>query len=449
LDWGYADQPPLAPLLVQLQVSVFGDSVVAIRILPALLAGLSVLLVGLIAAELGGRRPAQLLAAVSAAVSPVLFAYGHTMSPGSLDIPVWLALGWLAIRLLRTADPRLWVPFGVIAGIGLQAKNLVALMVLGLLAGMLLAGPRDRLRSKYFVFGAGIAVVIALPNVIWQAANGWPQFTMAGSLTAADPMQARIAFLPGLLLILGPLLAPLWIAGLVSLLRGRRWPLYRSIGVATVLVSVVLLLFAGQSRYLTGLSLMLLAAGAVVVVEWWRSAVRRTLVVAAVTVNAVFATVIALPVLSPASYEGDSPLAGLGGDFQLQQTGWQPFAERVKSQYASLPDRDRAVVLTDNYGEAAALQRYAPELPVYSGHNSYTDFGRPAEDKTVVLAIGMNAAYFEPHFSTCAAVPGEARSANPWIASTAWICRGPRGSWQEIWPKLAYLGDRMQTPDAM
>jgi 4-amino-4-deoxy-L-arabinose transferase-like glycosyltransferase len=403
-----------------------------------------VLLVAVVARELGGTPAAQALAAVGAAATTGVQAYGHTLSPGSVDLPVWVAVCWLVIRLLRTGHHRLWLAIGLVTGVGLLAKDLVLLLVLALVAGVLVAGPRVRPHAGYLAAGASVAAVVAAPALLWQALNGWPQFAVAEALTGVDPNQTRISFLPAQLLLLGPALAPIWVAGLVRLLRAGP---YRAIGVAYLVGCLVLLVLAGQPRYLTGLLLVLLAAGSVAVGEWAAGRTRQVLVALVVVANAAFTAVAVLPVL-PVSWYVDNPvLAGLGGDFQLQQTGWPELSEQVAAVVRDLPDGERAAVVTDNYGVAGALDRYgsAAGVEVYSPHNSYADFGRPADDVSVVVVIAADPDYFTPHFATCEE-RARLTSDNPWIGEHVLVCRGPEGSWADLWRELAYLGDRRQAP---
>ena len=179
------------------------------------------LLTGLLARELGGSRRAQALASACAAVGVIVLFTGHLLSTSTFDLLTWTAVTWLVVRALRTGDERLWLLAGVVLGVGLLNKPLPAFLALGLLAGVAIAGPRRLLRSPYVWAGAAIALLLWSPWLIWQADHGWPQIDVSRSIaeggsTSSEPWWAIVPFQ---LLLVSPLLAPFWIAGLVRLFR--------------------------------------------------------------------------------------------------------------------------------------------------------------------------------------------------------------------------------------
>jgi len=200
LDWGYVDQPPLTPLLARIATEVFGDSLVGLRVIPALMAAGIVVLVALIARELGGGRAAQGLAAVCAATSGLVLVVGHMLSTATGDVLAWMLLIWLTI------------------GVALLNKDLIALLALGLLGGVLLTGPRQVLRSGWLPVGAAIALVTVAPNLWWQAANDWPQLTVASGISD-DGGENRAMFVPLQLLQLSPVFVPFAVVGAVRVWR--------------------------------------------------------------------------------------------------------------------------------------------------------------------------------------------------------------------------------------
>ncbi|MCP2256435.1 4-amino-4-deoxy-L-arabinose transferase [Streptoalloteichus tenebrarius] len=445
LAFGYVDQPPLAPLLARAQIAVFGDSVFALRVVPALLAVASVVVAALVVRELGGGGRAQVLAALATSASLATLAAGHVLHPTAVDHLVWVTVCWLVVRLVRTGDTRLWLAVGAVVGVGLLAKYLVALLVVTLLVGLVLCGPRRVLRSGHLLGGVVLGLVVAGPGIVWQARNGWPQFTMASEMSAGFGVEGAVGFLVGQPLMIGLFLTPLWIAGLVALFRRPQWRPYRSLAVAYLLMVVLLTVVGGFSRYSEGLLTVLLAVGCVPAVDWARGVGRRALLGAAVLLNAVTSAVMCLPVLPATAYGEDSPLAGFA-DAQLGQTGWAELTEQVAAVYRSLPegDRARAVLLGQNYSEAGALDRYGPglDLPaVYSGHNSYADFGVPSDDRTVVVAVGVDVATLRPLFGRC-----ETRATLSFPlphldqGKEVVVCHDPNRPWDQIWPSLRWIG---------
>ncbi|GAA1975617.1 glycosyltransferase family 39 protein [Amycolatopsis minnesotensis] len=445
LAWGYLDQPPLIPFLAKAQIALFGDTVAAIRVVPAIIGGLVVVLGALIARELGGGRRAQIVAAGATAASMLTISISHILHTFTVDLVVWQGICWCAIRLLRTRDTRLWLAIGAIVGAGLLNKLLLVLLVGVLAASLLLTGPREVLRSRHLAYGIGIAAVLAAPVLIWQTAHGWPQFDMASSMAGRDAV--RIAFVPTLLLLLvGPVVCPLWIAGFVGLLRAPRWRAYRCFGAAFAIMVVLLLLLGAQARYTSGLLTVLLAAGSVTAADWAATATRRALTWLGVAANAALGIVVMLPVL-PIGFYAQYAGFPLFGEGQVGQAGWPRLAEQVAAVHRTLPQQDaaHAVILTRTYSQAGAIDRYGPEygLPgVYSGHNSYADFGVPGEDKTVVITFGMPAAQLASLFERCEP-RGPLTADLPLLdrGQEIAVCHQPRESWSRLWPKIRWLGD--------
>ena len=215
--FGYVDQPPLTPLLSAASVALLGVSPTAVRVLPALEMGLVVVLIALIARDLGGSRRAQVLAAITAALSGYLGA-GHLDTTTDPDLLAWAVVLWLLVKLLAGGDQRLWLVVGVAAGIGLENKDTLLFLGAGLAVGLVLARRWDVVRSPWAWAAIGIALLLWAPNLAWQAANGWPQLTMAHAIAgyAADN---RAQVVPLLWLFTGPLLFPVSAAGLAWVLR--------------------------------------------------------------------------------------------------------------------------------------------------------------------------------------------------------------------------------------
>lgn len=444
LDWGYEDQPPLVALLAALQTTLFGDTVTALRVIPAMLAGAGVVIAGLIARELGGAGAAQLLAAAAAGGAMSSLAAGHTLHPTAIDHLVWLTICWLVIRLIRTRNSRLWLGIGLVAGIGMQSKNLVVLLVLGLLGGLLLAGGRSLLRDRFLLFGVALGLAIAAPALLWQATHGWPQFTVAGELSGGPSVNTAISFVIGQFLFAGLLLAPVWIGGLVALLRRPEWRPYKAIGVAYLLIVVLLLALGGFPRYNEGMLVALVAIGAVPAARWARTRVRQTVLAVAVVANAALGAIVVLPVLPVQSYLDNPVLAGLGGEVQTGQTGAEELTAQVAVVYQRLPEADKpkTIIYGHDYSQAGAVDRYGAGLPkAYSGNNSYAGFGIPGEDKALVIAIGVDKGAFDGLFTSCE-VRGKLTFALPNINQDKEIlvCVGRKESWAALWPKLHWTG---------
>jgi hypothetical protein len=437
--WGYVDQPPLTPMLARLGIAVFGDHLWSIRI-PSILCALAMLLlVVLLAREFGGGTGAQLLAVVGACCSLVLVA-GHLLSTATVDLVVWLLVILFALRALLRGQPRWWLAAGVSAGLGTYNKQLVILLLIGILAGLLIAGPRAELRSPWLWSGAAIALVLAVPNLLYQIAHHWPQAKMAAAVSRNKGHDDRIMLLPFQLLLLGPPLAPVWIAGWVALFRAERWRAARAFAWAYPVVLLLVFLSGGQPYYPLGLQLALYAAGCVCAVRWAADRTgRRVLLAAALAVNVAVSVVVSLPVIPARSL----PAAVVALNSTVGDAiGWPVYVRQVADAYHSLPAADQAVavLITGNYGEAGALDRYGPEygLPsVYSGHNELHRFGPPPDSATTVVVVGVDSDRATRWFADCAQLTrldngigvDNEEQGNPVL-----VCRQPRRPWHELWP---------------
>lgn len=448
--WGYVDQPPLTPLLARAATAAFGETPEGLRVAATLLCAATVVVVALVARELGGGRGAQVLAALCASVSGYVLGVGHLVSTSTLDLLVWLLICWLVLRVLRTGDGRWWVAVGAVSGVGLQNKYLVVLLLAVALVAIAAVGPRPVLRSRWLAAGAAVAVLLALPNVWWQAAHDWPQLTVAGGISEDDGAENRLMFVPQQLMYLSPLLVPVWVAGIVSVWRdpALRWA--RAVVVAYALLCVAVPVSGGKPYYALPVLIVLMAAGCAPVLRWsrqpgggrGRGAGRRGAVVAALAVSLVVDAVITLPVL-PA--DAVNPVLAINPE-PGEQIGWPALADAAADGWSKIPagQRGEAVIFTSNYGEAGAIARYGPErgLPApYSGHMSHADWGPPPDsaDGPVLLVYQDGTEGRERYFTGCREVArvdnGEGVDNEEQNAVVA-LCAGPARPWSALWPDL-------------
>lgn len=444
--WGYVDQPPLTPLLARAATGLFGDSVWALRV-PAIACLLgAVLLAVLTTRELGGARGAQTLCAWGLALSALPLVFGHTLLTASVDLVVWAGVLLFATRALLRDEPRWWLAVGALVGASLYNKQLIVLLLIGLAAGLLAVGPRQVFTSVWLWAGAAVALVVAAPNLIYQATHDWPQLTMAQALSERGGGEARALLLPMQFVLLGVPLVPIWIAGLVALLRRPAWRPVRAFAVAYPIVLLVTLATAGQLYYPLGLVALLFAAGAVPTVDWVSRSLRgrRALVVGAVALNSVLSAIVSLPLI-PVDGLGDTPVPGIN-QVARDTVGWPVYVQTLADVYASLPaeDQARTVLLTSNYGEAGALHRYGPAygLPdVYSGHNELWFAGPPPESATVVVAWVQGLRWLRPLFAECeqhAVMENGLGVENEEQESVVAVCREPIGGWAAVWPRVQH-----------
>lgn len=438
LRWGYVDQPPLAPLLAH-GFSAIADQPWAIRIPATLAAAGSALVLVLITRELGGGVAAQRLCAWGYSFAALPLIFGHTLLTSTLDLPVWPAVVLFALRSQLRKEPRWWLAAGAVVGVSLYNKLLVAVLLLALLAGLLAVGPRRALLSRWLLAAIGLALVLGLPNLIYQLAHGLPQLRMGQALSAHHGAQSRVFMWPFLLLMLGPPLVPIWLAGLVRLWRV---PAVRFVAMAFPFLLILVFVMGAQFYYPIGLVAVLYAAGCGPTVNWCqRSVVRRRLVQAGVGLNAVVSLLLALPLL-PVSVVGRTPIPGIN-QAARDSIGWPRYVSQVRAVYDQLPAADRAQVqlVASNYGEAGALARYGAGLPaVFSGQNGLYSQGIPSA--SVVIVVGGQVPDVSRWFSSCTVpahldngVDVDSEEQDEPIA----VCRGPIGGWPAVWPHFKHL----------
>ena len=440
--FGYVDQPPLTPLLSAVSVAILGVSPTAVRLLPALEMGLVVVLVALIARDLGGSRRAQVLAAITAGVSGYLGA-GHLDTTTDPDLLAWALILWLLVRLLAGGDRRLWLVLGVVTGIGLENKDTLLFLGAGLATALILARRWDVVRSPWAWAAIGIALLLWAPNLAWQAVNGWPQLTMAQAISgyASDN---RGQFVPLLWLFTGPFLFPVSAAGLVWVLRAKAAAPWRAIGAAALIALLLVYLTGGKAYYAIGSVPMFMAGGAIVVDRWLaRGHVRLKLgsFATATIVSGGLIALLTLPILPVVTFAKSSLPATIPDT--ANQIGWPEFVATVEGVVAGLPadERAHAIILTNDYSEASPLILLGTGLPpVYSGHNAYWAWGPPPADRTVVVHVGdWRPTDYGQFFTGCqvvASIDNGLGVENGEQGEAVTVCTGLRAPWIVMWPEL-------------
>ncbi|MFF4625345.1 ArnT family glycosyltransferase [Nonomuraea jabiensis] len=432
--WGYFDQPPLTPFLARLSTALFGDTIVGLRVVPALCAGLLILLGAAITRELGGRANAQTLAAAGLGTGMFPLVAGHTLLTQSADFVFWTACILCVLRALLRGDGRWWVAAGAVAGAATFNKHLIVLLITGLATGLLITvgmavkGPRAVFGDRWFWSGALLAAVIASPNLLYQATHGWPQLTMAATLSEPEN---RIMFVPMLVALLSMGGFAIAVVGWLWL-RGR--PETRPLAIASLVTILLGLASGGRADYVAGSLIFAFVAGCVPAAAWAESrAARRRLVWWGLLGTSVVGIVVALPLL---------PLPALSGspnEVSRESVGWPRFAAQVAGVYRALPSG--TVVLTANYGEAGALDRFAPDIPVYSGHNELWYQGPPPETAQTVVAVGLPPEQLRLRFARCesaGAIDHGTGVANEEQGLPVTVCSGPRTPWQTAWPDFQH-----------
>lgn len=450
LAWGYPDQPPLVALLVRLMNDLAPGSVVVLRLPSAVVAAAIVPLTAAITRVLGGERGAQLLAAGSIAVSAVLLATGHLLSTATFDLLAWGVILLLVVVILRGGEERLWLAVGVVAGVGLLDDDLVAFLIVALLGGIAIAGPRRTLRSPWLWAGGLIAAAMWTPYLVWQARHGWPELIVSRGIANghSGTSTPRWLFLPEQLELVG-LFAPVWIAGLVRLFRAPELSFARALGWAYVLLAVLFVISGAKAYYLAGMYPALLAAGAQPTLGWIRRdrrRLRRSALAAAFVLTLASSLYYGLPVVPLRSLH-DTSVVSLNYDIG-ETVAWPTYVQEIATTWNRLPApvRARAAILTSNYGEAGAVDRYGPALGLptaYSGHMGFWYWGPPPASATSVLGIGFEAGYLDRFFADVRLISrldNHLEVNNEEQHAPIWFATGRRNSWSALWPRLKDLG---------
>lgn len=401
--WGYVDQPPLTPLLVH-GISSAVDTVWAIRLPAAFLAAASVVVVALIAREVGGGRLAQEFAAWGFAFGTFTLVFGHSFLTGTIDLLVWPTVLLGSLRAVGRRDGRWWLLAGAAAGLGLSNKLLVAYLLLGIAVGLLVVGPRHELRSPWLWSAVLVILVLAAPDLLYQANHGLPQLRMGRALAEDGGGVGHLLAVPYLVLLLSPVLVPIWIAGLVASFRRPAWRWLRFVSVAFVVVVVLSAVGGGQVYYPYGALVGVFALGCVPTAEWAQRKGRVRGASTALAVSAVVTSLIALPIV-PVGVLGATPIPTINLA-AADQVGWPQLAAAVDRAGAGTGTGQGTIVLTSNYGEAGALARYSARFAhsVWSGHNSLQALPPPARQPETVLVIGDQISLLRSAFRQCRTV---------------------------------------------
>jgi Dolichyl-phosphate-mannose-protein mannosyltransferase len=456
-DWGYVDQPPLVPLLAAL-TQLGGHSLFLLRAVPALFAAATVFVAIALTAELGGGAFARVLTAIVVALSPVLVSFGGKVGTDEGLPLLWTLAAYAVLRVVRGADPRWWLVAGAALGIALEMKYSSLFFGLALVAAVLIVPERRIVASRWFAAALGVCAVIALPSILWQLAHGLPMLELLrNGQHGKNVVVSPLAFLAQELLITGPFLAPVWIVGLVYLARERST---RFLALAWALLIGAMIALHGKHYYPAAVYPIPFAAGCAALEAWTaRARVLRPVFAAALLAAGLVFVPFAVPVLPEQTYLSyERAVTGalhvsrgatstehhaestLPSDY-ADMHGWPELAATVERVVAGLRpgERERALIVTSNYGEAAALEFFGRDLPpVASGHNEYFLWGTHGRSGEIVIDVHGDCGASDHLF---ASAERAATAGTPYAISyerdlPIMVCRGPRVALPALWPKL-------------
>jgi len=466
LAWGYVDQPPLIPLLIHICRALLGDSLRSIRFIPALASSLLIVQTAAIARELGGRRYALLLSAVCALIAPQYLSNGSLLGTNCLEPNLWMGCAYFAILAIQGNGPRYWLWFGVLAGLGLEEKYSIALFGLGIVVGLLLTEQRRIFLNKWIWLGGLAALLIFLPNVLWNIKYDWPFVQLIRGVRAEgrDVVLGPFPYFFQQTLLVNPLTAPIWLAGLFALLFSMRFKPYRALGWCYLVCYTVFFMLHGKNYYLAPVYPMLLASGAVVI----ESAIHRTanagphrrwlkLVIALVLLaSGAHLTPVVVPVLSPDGFlaytkylpfklpvmEHAHARAALP-QWYSDQFGWKEIVDETAVAWNRIPaaERQGCGIFAQDYGQAGAIDffgRRAGLPPALSGHQTYFLWGPRGYSGNCMIVLDDRREVLERLWEHVEYVGTSAD--NPYALEKqidVFLCKGAKfGTLTQLWPKL-------------
>ena len=455
---GYVDFAPLAAWILRINRMLFGDSLYALRWLPALAQASQVVLTGMIARELGGRRFAVLLSTIGIGLAPVVLGNATRYSMNCFEPLFWMASIYLLLRVINGGDQRLLLGLGIACGLGIENKHSTLFFIAALLLALAWSPERRLFASKWLWGAAAITFALALPNLIWQMQHGYATYVDLHNVRMIhkNVELPPIPFIVQQIMMLNPMLAILWIPGIGYLFFTREGRRYRVIGFTFLIFFLELLVMKGKDYYVAPIYPIVFAAGGVL---WERlTRVRFTWFRYVLAAHAVAAGVVSMPIVIPLLTPAKAAVyaRALGATQQKTETkmqgelpqhfadefGWTELVEKTAQLYHSLPsdEQKKTAILGGSYGDAGAIDFFGPKygLPKsISAHQNYWYWGpRDYTGESVILLHWPREAA-ERH---CATVVEGATLDSPWSMKeeqyTIWLCKGMRPSLQEFWPDL-------------
>jgi hypothetical protein len=463
LAWGYVDQPPLIPWLTRLSLVVLGDSLRAIRFLPALAMSLTVVLTAVIARELGGRAFALICAAAAVTAAPVYLNDGSMLTTNCLEPLLWSGCAYFAILAAKHDQPHYWFWFGVVAGVGMQEKYSIAVFGFGVVVGLLLTDERRVLFNKWMWIGGLTAFVIFLPNLLWNVHHHWPFVELMHNIKAEgrDVALSPLQYFWQQCLMIQPIVAPLWITGVIALLFWRPFRPYCFLGWAYLVSLTVFIVLHGKNYYLAPVYPMLLAAGSVLFERaidrprlGWLKPVSVILILAG---GAWLAPVVmpVLPVDKYIAYQDKLPfkvprsehshMAAVLPQHYADQFGWHEIVSEVGVAWNRIPPAERSDcgIFAQDYGQAGAIDWYGARYglpPSLSGHQTWFLWGPRAYSGNCLIVLDDTRERLESMYSQVEFVGNSPD--NPYALEKnipVFICKGSRvGTLAQVWPSLKH-----------
>jgi Dolichyl-phosphate-mannose-protein mannosyltransferase len=464
LDWGYVDQAPMIAVITWFTRATLGDSLRALHFLPAVAAGLRVVLAGLIAREFGARRYGTVLACVCVMVAPMYLGLDSLLTMNVFESLFWMTCALIVAKIVNGANPKLWLLFGAVAGLSLENKHSTLFFGFGLFVGLLLTRQRKHFAQPWIWLGGLVAFLIFLPNLLWEIHRGFPTIELLHNvqLSGRNTEMGPVKFILVQMFVMHPLSAPVWIAGLVWLLRDREGKGWRVFGITYVVIMICMLTMHGRLYYPAPAYPMLFAAGGVVFERWFAHLqsgrwLRPAYVSLLVVTGIILAPFAYFPMLTVPQYLAYSkfmhmqpprienhqmgPLPQIYAD----QFGWQEMTQVVADAYHQLPPEDQksCAIFGQNYGEVGAIDFFGPKLglpPAISGHQNYFYWGPRGYTGQCMVVMQDTQARLSELFESVEKVGTVYHPLSmPYQHFDVFLCRRPKfGTLEKVWPELKH-----------
>ncbi len=445
MDWGFVAYPPFTPFVERISLAIFGHWLIGLRLASVIAQAAVIVVTGLMARELGGGRLAQATAALAIALSPLSLFEGTEFQYSSFDYLWWVLIAYFIVRMLKSDNPRWWLAIGATMGVGVLTKYTMAFYMAGIVGGLVLTRARRFLTSPWFWSGIGLALVICLPNMLWQVQHDFISYHFLHHIHVRDVGEGRADgfFRLQFRICTNYVSAPLWIVGLICFFRDSR---YRMLAWMYVIPFVLFVVSKGRFYYLAAAYPMLLARGSAAAEDWvkslawgWRWAVEGIFFTALAACGLFFAAIIV-------PFASSGPLRDFAlkhnGDLR-EEIGWDDLVKAVTGVRDALPAEQRANfgVLVGNYGEGGAIEILGPAYhlpPPIQLTNSGWLRGYPTTPPSTLIVVGWSRDQLDEAFTGCR-VAGH--NGNPYGLENEesrdhpdiFVCRGPKQPWPEFW----------------
>jgi hypothetical protein len=463
LAWGYPDHAPMVALAAKASREILGESLFAIRFVSAAAGAAKIFLTAVLVKEFGGKAFAAFLACLCVLGAPVFLAIDNLLGMNALEPVFWMLCVYFAAAAVKRENSRLWLWFGLFAGLGLMNKHSMIFFGAAIVVGLLFTPNRKVFLDKFFWLGGALAFLIFLPNIVWQIQNDFATLELLRNVqaTGKNVVMSPLEFIVSQIMMLLPMTLPVWIAGIWFLLADKNAWKFRFLGIAYLVLLALMIFLKAKNYYLAPIYSLLFAAGAV----WWEAMIEKFRALRFARIGlpvliigmAAFVLPFALPVLPVEkliAYQEATgfkpPKSEVGHEGVLQQIygdqfGWREMVEKVAGVYHSLPPEERAKagIFASNYGEAGAIDFFGGQygLPkAISPHQSYFLWGPREYTGEVLLVLGARKK--EEVEKNCESVEERTEVNHPYsMADEKYkilICRRTKKPLPEIWQSLRH-----------